>query len=178
MFKSLKNAQGIVDVFQERPEKYMPSLVLAEQLLREPSHLSSAEREIIATFTSSLNKCNYCADSHTAFAESLGVESKDIQDIVSQNYKTHRLSYVFDYVKKLTLSPSSLTHEDFNLVIESGVTEEELKDAIAVCAAFNYFNRIVEGHFIHTHPEGSKGFTEVAGMITKYGYDRRRMGKE
>jgi uncharacterized peroxidase-related enzyme len=178
MFKSLQNAQGIVDVFQERADKYMTSLTLAEQLLREPSHLSSAERELIATFTSNLNKCNYCADSHTAFAESLGVDSKEIQDVVSQNYEGHRLSYVFDYVKKLTLSPSSLTSEDFNLVISSGVTEEELKDAIAVCAAFNYFNRIVEGHFIETHPEGSTGFAEVAKMITKYGYDRRRNSKD
>lgn len=177
MFKSLKNAQGIVDVFQERAEKYMPSLTLAEQLLREPSHLSSAERELIATFTSSLNKCNYCADSHTAFAESLGLDIKEIQDVINQNYNNHRLSYVFDYVKKLTLSPSSITSDDFNLVIESGITEEELKDAIAVCAAFNYFNRIVEGHFIETHPEGPKGFFEVAKMITKYGYDRRRNGK-
>jgi uncharacterized peroxidase-related enzyme len=174
MFKSLKNAQGIVDVFQERAEKYMPSLTLAEQLLREPSHLSSAERELIATFTSSLNKCNYCADSHAAFAESLGVDSEEIQDVINENYNNHRLSYVFDYVKKLTLSPSSITADDFNLVINSGITEEELKDAIAVCAAFNYFNRIVEGHFIETHPEGPKGFSEVANMITKYGYDRRR----
>ena len=178
MFTSLKNAQGIVDIFQENPNKYMPSLTLAQQILREPANLSSAERELIAAFTSSLNKCNYCADSHTAFAESLGVDSKELQNVLNQNYKEHRLSAVFDYVKKLTLNPSSLTPTDFNSVIDSGITEEELKDAIAVCAAFNYFNRIVEGHFLPTHPEGAKGFAQVAEMITKPGYDRRGVNEQ
>jgi uncharacterized peroxidase-related enzyme len=178
MFTSLKTAQSIVDIFQENPDKYMPSLVLAQQILREPAHLSSAERELIATFTSNLNKCAYCADSHTAFAESLGVDVKELEDVLNQNYQGHRLSFVFDYVKKLTLNPSSLTPDDFNLVIGSGITEEELKDAISVCAAFNYFNRIVEGHFLPTHPEGAKGFTQVAEMITKYGYDRRNFNEQ
>lgn len=178
MFTSLKTAQSIVDIFQENPNKYMPSLVLAQQILREPAHLSPAERELIATFTSNLNKCAYCADSHTAFAESLGVDVEELEDVLNQNYEEHRLSFVFDYVKKLTLNPSSLTPNDFNLVIDSGITEEELKDAIAVCAAFNYFNRIVEGHFLPTHPEGSKGFAQIANIITEHGYDRRNFNKQ
>ena len=178
MFTSLKTAQSIVDIFQENPNKYMPSLVLAQQILREPAHLSPAERELIATFTSNLNKCAYCADSHTAFAESLGIDVEELEDVLNQNYEGHRLSFVFDYVKKLTLNPSSLTPNDFNLVIDSGITEEELKDAIAVCAAFNYFNRIVEGHFLPTHPEGSKGFAQIANIITEHGYDRRNSNKQ
>jgi AhpD family alkylhydroperoxidase len=73
LFTSLKNAKSIVDIFDENQKKYMPSLVLAEEVLREPSHLSSAERELIAAFTSRLNKCDYCADSHTAFAKEQGM---------------------------------------------------------------------------------------------------------
>jgi uncharacterized peroxidase-related enzyme len=171
LFSSLKNAKSIVDIFDENPKKYMPSLVLAEEVLREPSHLSSAERELIAAFTSRLNKCDYCADSHIEFTKEQGMSIEEITKVLRGEYFGHRLQYVFDYVRKLTLDPASLTDGDFRAVIDSGITEDELKDAIAVCAAFNYFNRIVEGHFLPTDPNG---FEQVAPMITKYGYDRRR----
>ena len=174
LFSSLKNAKSIVDIFDENPKKYMPSLTLAEEVLREPSHLSSAERELIAAFTSRLNKCDYCADSHIAFANEQGVAIEEIENVLRGEYREHRLRFVFDYVRKLTLDPTSLTDGDFRSVLDSGITEDELKDAIAVCAAFNYFNRIVEGHFLPTDPNGVRGFEQVAQMITKYGYDRRR----
>jgi hypothetical protein len=88
-----------------------------------------------------------------------------------EEYSLHRLEQVFKYVKKLTLKPNSIQISDFNDVVSSGVSEDELKDAIAVCAAFNYYNRIVEGHFLETNPEG---FKQDAEMINKFGYDRRR----
>jgi uncharacterized peroxidase-related enzyme len=175
LFTSLKNAKSIVDIFDENQKKYMPSLVLAEEVLREPSHLSPAERELIAAFTSRLNKCDFCADSHIAFTKEQGISLEEITKVLRGDYFGHRLQFVFDYVRKLTLDPTSLTDGDFRAVIDSGITEDELKDAIAVCAAFNYFNRIVEGHFLPTDPNGVDGFERVAEMITKYGYDRRRM---
>lgn len=170
-FSSLRQAKGIGDVFMENPKKYMPSLTLAEEFLREPSALSPKDREIIATYTSYLNGCNYCFDSHKVFSISLGASEDEINKVVSEDYSSHRLALVFDYVKKLTLSPKSLTKEVFDAVLNSGVSEEELKDAISVCAAFNYFNRIVEGHFIPANLENNN---MAAEMITTHGYDRRR----
>ncbi|NDD86110.1 MAG: peroxidase, partial [Actinobacteria bacterium] len=40
----------------------------------------------------------------------------------------------------------------------------------AVCAAFNLFNRIVEGHGIASHESD----VQDAKMINTHGYDRRR----
>jgi len=170
-FSSLSEARGIVDVFEENPKKYMASLTLAEEFLRQPSALSPKDREIIATFTSYLNGCKYCFGSHKTFSISLGASEDEINKVVSENYSDYRLASVFDYVKKLTLSPSSLTKKDFDAVLESGVSEEELKDAVAVCAIFNYFNRIVEGHFIL---ENSKTWELAAKVINANGYDRRQ----
>ena len=170
-FSSLKQANSIIDIFMENPKKYMASLTLAEEFLREPSALSSKDREIIASYTSHLNKCKYCFGSHKIFSLSLGATEDEITSIISENYQEHRLAKVLDYVKKLTLLPSSLTEEDFSAVLVSGVSEEELKDAIAVCAAFNYFNRIVEGHFLS---ENLETWNTASEMITTHGYDRRR----
>ena len=170
-FTSLAKAKSIVEVFMENPKKYMLSLSLAEEVLREPATLSSKDRETIAAFTSYLNGCKYCYGSHRVFAISVGMPEEEIDQIILTSYAGHRLETVFDYVKKLTLTPSSLTKEDFTKVVSSGVSEEELKDAIAVCAAFNYFNRIVEGHFIS---ENSETWETAAERINTLGYDMRR----
>ena len=82
-----------------------------------------------------------------------------------------KLAALMEYVKKLTLSPSEITESDFADVINSGVSEEELKDAVAVCAAFNYYNRIVSGHGLKANEETWK---PAAEMISRHGYDRRR----
>ena len=161
LFSSLNETSGIVDIFMSNPKKFGPALALAQEVLREDSALSSKDREIIAAFTSSLNKCRYCTTSHEAFADSLGATEQDKE----------RLIPLFAYVEKLTLAPSTLTKDDFNNVIVAGFTEQELTDAITVCAAFNFYNRIVEGHGIQPQNDYSADIE----MINNFGYDQRYM---
>jgi uncharacterized peroxidase-related enzyme len=168
-FDSLKDASEITDVFFQRPNKYMVTLTLAQELLREESHLSPKDREVIAAYTSYLNGCEYCYGSHREFAKSLGADEVDMS-IFDAKDSAHRLQPILEYVEKLTKAPSSLTQADKDKVISSGFTEEELKDAIGVCAAFNFFNRIVEGHGIKANEATYKSSAE---MINKHGYDRR-----
>ena len=159
LFSYLNENSEIMDIFMRNVKKYGPALSLAQEVLREDSFLSSKDREIIAAYTSKLNNCQYCNTSHEAFAQSLGATEEDYE----------RLSPLFRYVEKLTLSPSSLTKEDYNSVIESGFSEDELGDAVAVCAAFNFYNRIVEGHGIQPHDDYSADIE----MINTRGYDQR-----
>lgn len=160
---------GIGTVFRERPVKYMMLLAHAQEILREPSHLSAADREVIAAYTSKLNGCRYCCGSHSAFAASLGASEADLTMVDSGDIEHHRLAALLAYVKKLTLAPSTVSNADKEAVHTAGFSEDELKDAIAVCAAFNLYNRIVEGHGIAPHDDYS---ADVA-MINARGFDRR-----
>ena len=170
LFEGLStHPMGITAVFQEKPTKYMMLLSFAQELLREESSLSSIDRETIAAYTSKLNGCEYCCGSHTEFAASLGATNQDIDMIKTEEIDSHRLAPILNYVKKLTLSPSTISNEDKFLVNEAGFSDEQLKDAIAVCAAFNLFNRIVEGHGVGPRDN----YTDSAEMIKKHGYDRR-----
>ncbi len=170
-FLTLNNPKGITDVFLEKPNKYMMALSLAQEVLREPSALSPQDRELIAAFTSKLNNCEYCFGSHKTFTESLNAEQSDVTCVlVDDNYSGHRLESILNYVKKLTLSPASVEQSDLDSVLAAGFSEEELKDAIAVCAAFNFYNRIVEGHGI---AENADTWPQAAIMINTAGYDRR-----
>jgi uncharacterized peroxidase-related enzyme len=169
-FDSLPSSAGITDVFFERPVTYKTALTLAQELLRESLNLSPIDRELIATYTSYLNKCEYCFSSHKHFALSVGATKDDLK-IFEDNYDgTHRLQPILEYVKTLTLSPGSLTISDKDKVIAAGFTDDMLKDAIGVCAIFNFYNRIVEGHGIK--PTQSS-WDSTSEYISVHGYDRR-----
>lgn len=160
---------GIGNVFQERPGKYMMLLAFAQEVLREASHLSPTQREVIAAYTSKLNGCEYCCGSHTAFAASLGASDDDRRVIETGQIDGHPLSALLAYVRKLTLAPSTISEADKQAVHGAGFSEDQLKDAIAVCAGFNLFNRIVEGHGIAPHTS----YETATKMINTHGYDRR-----
>ena len=59
---------GIVGPLTFSPDTAKPLLDLAELLLRGPNTLSSADREMIATYVSSRNDCCFCQLSHGAAA--------------------------------------------------------------------------------------------------------------
>jgi len=165
-----KSRAGIGAVIRERPQKYLMLMTFAQEILREEGHLSPADREVIAAYTSRLNGCEYCCGSHTEFAKSLGADVADLEMISRGDPAGHRLSALLSYVKKLTLAPSTISEADKQSVHAAGFSQDQLKDAIAVCAAFNLFNRIVEGHGIAPH----ESYEQDAKMINTHGYDRRR----
>ena len=76
------DAPGIVSLFAYRPETAKPLCDLAEVLLRGPSSLTRGERELIASYVSKLNDCNFCTDSHAAFAAAQLPEGMTLVDQV------------------------------------------------------------------------------------------------
>ena len=168
VFDSIKEDSTIIDVFMENKKRYMMMLSFAQEVLRESSSLSSQDREIIAAYTSYLNGCKFCYGSHRLFAESIDADI----DVLDNGIKSipNRLTTIFNLVEQLTKHPSSMTKRLYDDCYEAGFTQEQVKDAIAVCSAFNFFNRIVEGHGVQ---ENSESWAPSAQQINKVGYDQR-----
>jgi uncharacterized peroxidase-related enzyme len=61
---------GITAGFAFRPETAKPMRELADVLLHGPNSLTPGERELIASYVSSRNKCFFCCASHSAVASS------------------------------------------------------------------------------------------------------------
>src|SRR5678816_3588593 len=57
---------GITGLLEFRKETAAPIRGHTQELLRGPSTLTEAERELIATVVSSGNECNFCSAAHTA----------------------------------------------------------------------------------------------------------------
>ena len=62
---------GIRGLFMYSPVTALPLNNLVQTLLHDPatSTLTPGERELIATYTSGLNECVYCANTHGAIAQ-------------------------------------------------------------------------------------------------------------
>lgn len=64
--KSLPPDATLLNVFKMFPAMAKPLIEYHEILLRGPSPLTVAERELIAGYVSGLNACNYCHGVHEA----------------------------------------------------------------------------------------------------------------
>src|SRR6188768_556592 len=72
-----------------RPETAKPLNDLAEVLLRSENSLSRGERELIATYVSSLNDCFFCQNAHGGLAQHyLQCDMKFIDDVMSEYQAT------------------------------------------------------------------------------------------
>ena len=73
---------------------------------------------------------------------------------------------VFEYIRKLTLTPAQMTQEDADRVFAAGWDERALHDAVEVCALFNFMNRYVEGHGL----AAVQGQFRMEGKMLRGGY--------
>src|ERR1051326_649503 len=59
---------GIFGLVAYRPETGRPMMELANFLLHEENSLPPGDRELMAAYVSTLNECEFCSGSHSAFA--------------------------------------------------------------------------------------------------------------
>jgi uncharacterized peroxidase-related enzyme len=145
---SLAEDAHLIDVFKKFPALYRPLIEYHEILLRHPSFLTVAERELIAAYVSGLNSCNYCHGVHAATAEQFGVAEGFLHQLLENPEQAPidaRMKPLLAYVKKLTYTPSRLLPVDAEAVLAVGWNEQAPHDAVSVCGLFNLMNRLVEG---------------------------------
>lgn len=147
-FPSLPESPHLSDVFRKFGRGVWQLTDFHDIVLRGDSDWSVAERELMAAYVSGLNACSFCHDSHKMIAEIHGIPEETLRNVVSspdESGLAPRLLPVLAYLRKLTLTPSTIVDADARAVFDAGVSEQALYDAITVCALFNFMNRIVEG---------------------------------
>jgi len=140
---------GIVGPMTAYPETARPLNELAEALLRGPSSLTSAERELIATFVSSGNECFFCTQTHAAAArEHFGPERR-VVDLVLEDRAaapiSAKLRALLEIADKVRRDGRLVRPEDVAKAREAGADDQAIHDAVLIAAAFCMYNRYVDG---------------------------------
>lgn len=174
-FPSLPEKPHLMDAVSANPEGFDHLCDYHDVILRGPSPLTIAEREMIAAYVSGLNQCNFCHGSHRAFAEVHGIDPDIFEQLIADPEKSgvdEKLLPILAYAKKLTLSPATVTANDASAVYAAGWDEKALFHAISVTGIFNLMNRIVEGTGVIANPvrtEASKhNMSENLDNLTPY----------
>lgn len=151
LFPSLPADATVRHALQLNPEAGRLLSEYHQQILRGPSPLSIADRELIAAYVSGLNRCNFCHGTHRAAAEHFGVPGELVRSLVEDEELTaapEKLRSLLAYARKLTIDQSRITAEDVEKVFRDGWSERALHDLILIAATFNFMNRFVHGHGI------------------------------
>ena len=166
---------GIVGPMAINPETARPLRELAEVLLRGPSSLTSAEREMIATYVSFQNDCCFCQYSHgAAAAEYLG-GNYELVELVKVNYEvteiSDKLKALLAIAGKVQKGGKQVTPIEVKRAREAGATDREIHDTVLIAAAFCMFNRYVDG-LATWQPSDPEAYREMGKMLAHEGYVR------
>src|ERR1017187_1726537 len=164
---------GIVGLLAFRPETAAPMRVLSEFLLRGPNSLTSAEREIIATYTSSQNDCYFCQMGHGAAAAHYLGGNLDLIDDVKRDFRTapisNKLKALLAIAGQVQKGGKHVTTEDIERARQEGATDLEIHDTVLIAAAFCMYNRYVDGLGTWA-PKDPKVYLPMGARLAEEGY--------
>ncbi len=129
---------------------YRPSFYrgggLTQEAMRGPSDWSVADRELMAAFVSKVNNTEFCIAAHTAtsaLAYKDGAKvSATLADLETAPL-TEPLRSTLRMLGKLTRD-NNVDADDISTVLAAGVSEQQIKDALAVAFAFNVTDRLAD----------------------------------
>jgi uncharacterized peroxidase-related enzyme len=157
---------GILQCFATHPPLLEHMMGLAETMLFSDGALGRKNKELLATFVSSQNHCDYCADSHGFFlrlndgsAELL--EAAQACDLQSASLTPEQRA-LLHFAQKITEASNSVSPEDVEDLRGFGWTDLQIAEAIHLSALFACFNRVVNGFGLP-----SQGLLEMQGDIPR-----------
>ena len=166
---------GIRSLFMYSPDTAYPLNLLVQTLLHDPatSTLTPGERELIATYTSSLNGCKYCASTHGAIARhQLGADSKIVQQVIENPDEASisiKLKALLKISAKVQQDGKKVSAVDIALAKKNGATDKEIHDTVLITAAFCMYNRYVDGLGTWA-PKANSEYMDMGKNLAENGY--------
>lgn len=144
--KSLPDNAKVYDVFATNPAVFGPFTEACEQIMRGPSALTPAQRELLGTYVSGLNACPYCHDVHNEAVKAYGINaqmSRELIDDLEGAEIDDNLKPLFALARKSTEAAYKVTDADFEACYAAGWDDAAIRDAVSVACLFNFMNRLV-----------------------------------
>ena len=172
-FDRVRTPHGTVDNVMRahslRPHTMDGHVVLYRSVLHNPDNtLPFWFLEVVASYVSILNNCDYSLRHHFTNARRLiGDDAR--ADAVRAALDAHRPEDAFDgkelallvYAGKLTTEVGAMAEADIGAVRAASADDGEILEVNQVCAYFNYSNRLLNGLGVTTEGDIIGYYTEM-----------------
>jgi uncharacterized peroxidase-related enzyme len=140
---------GILKCFATHPPLLEHMIGLARAMVFTEGVLGRANKEMIATFVSASNHCDYCADSHAAAFAQCGGSPEKLAAVLSVDAKSSSFNdaqqSLLLFVRKLSVDSATIQPSDIEILRNAGWTDPQIAETIHTTALFAFFNRVVSG---------------------------------
>lgn len=140
------------------------------EAMRGPSAWSTGDRELMAAYVSKVNESAFCVGAHTATATQAYQDGSRVVAVLADLESApveEPLLATLRMLGKLTRE-GKVGAEDMREVLAAGASPQQVKDALAVCAAFNITNRLADAFGFELL--STEGFAAGATYLLKRGY--------
>lgn len=169
---------GITGLLEYNKETGEPIRELTQVLMRGPSTLTEAERELIATIVSYRNECQFCMSAHAAVTNQILGEN-DVVEKVKADIATapvsEKMKALLTIASQVQASGKNVIEEIITTAKHSGASDLEIHDTVLIASLFSLYNRYVDGLSTIT-PADPAFYKGLAERIAEHGYNRMTKG--
>ena len=110
------------------------------------------------------NNCAYCSAGHELTCRTLGIDESTLAALVEDlsNVSPERIRAIIEFAVKVAQNPQALGPEDYQQVLEQGVTEGELAEIIMTVALGNCGDTVADALKVEVDPMAA----EIVGRKT------------
>jgi len=138
---------GILQCFATHPPLLLHMMGLAKSMLFVDGALDREHKEMISTFVSATNRCDYCADSHAYSFRTNGGSAPALDALLACDPEGPSLKAeertLLRFVKKISEDSHAITPADIEAMRLASWTDLQIAETIHVTALFASFNRVV-----------------------------------
>jgi uncharacterized peroxidase-related enzyme len=166
---------GIWNILAFHPQAANHLCELSHELMFEEAPISSALRELIAAYTSSLNRCEFCMNAHASVASHLYGDNDLVWSVLRDLERSglpEKDKALLRFTRKLTLDSGSIDQTDIDVLKEVGWDDTSIYYAIGACALFNFYNRFVSGNGVKLVSDDA--FRHLGERMARVGYRREK----
>lgn len=174
---------GVIRLFSGRPLPDAAKLVFyrpdfygarakefTHEAMRGPSDWSVGDRELMAAYVSKVNESAFCIGAHTATASRAYQDGRLVAAVLDDLEAApveEPLRATLRMLGKLTRD-GKVGADDIRKVLAAGASPQQVRDALAVCAAFNITDRLADAFGFELLNQ--EGFDAGAKYLLKRGY--------
>jgi uncharacterized peroxidase-related enzyme len=164
---------GMQSLLAYRPLIAAPMQTLMWVMMRSDEGLSKGERELIASYVSSLNDCYNCHQIQGEVAQCFFENQPGLIENVKSDFRnanlTERQKAILGIAGNVQKSGKLVTDKQIHDAKGLGITDLEIHDTVLIAAMFCFFNRYIDGLGIVSQ-DTPETFKARAKMITEFGY--------